>query len=135
MWKEAALLAVGCVLFINMGLSDAIQETLGIHSRILSCVKCFTFWSILVYLTFKGCKLYEVVSASFLFSYLALWLDLGLSALNAKYNELYQQILSAAADKADTNPSGKRKRSKTGADSTGMPAVRNKKVKDNGNSL
>jgi hypothetical protein len=91
---EAALLAVGCTLFVNMGLSDAIQEFLEIKFKVLSCVKCFTFWTVLVFLTISGAGFYVVVSASFILSYLALWLDLGLSALNKIYNELYEQILS-----------------------------------------
>lgn len=131
---EAALLALACTLFVNMGLSDAIQEFLGIKFKILSCVKCFTFWSVLVYLTFRGARLYQVVSASFVFSYLALWLDLGLSALNKIYNESYQQILSAEADKTDASPSGgKHHKSREGG--SDVSSVRKKKVKHNGNSL
>ena len=126
MIREAALLAVGCTLFVNMGLSDAIQETLGFHFKILSCVKCFTFWCILLYLTIRGAQFYEVVSASFILSYLALWLDLGLSALNKIYNESYQQILSAKADKPDAAPTAK-KHAKSGKGHSGMSTVRKKK--------
>lgn len=92
MWKEVALLAVACVLFVNMGLSDAIQEFVGFHSRILSCPKCLTFWTTLVFLLFNRYSIPVAVGTSFLLSYLALWADLGLSALNRIYNELYNQI-------------------------------------------
>lgn len=120
---EAALLAVGCTLFVNMGLSDAIQETLGFHSRILSCPKCCSFWVVLVFLIVKRAPFYEVVSASFLLSYLALWLDLGLSVLNRKYNELYEQILSAS-DAGDPEPAKKRKRSKARKANSGSAEMR-----------
>lgn len=128
MISEAALLAVSCVLFVNMGLSDALQEELGIKSRILSCPKCLTFWSTLAYLAFSKCRIFTAVGASFLFSYAALWLDLGLSALNRIYNEKYEQILSAAAGRGNPSPSGKeRKRAKPGEARSGMPEVRKKK--------
>ena len=110
MWLEAALLAVGCVLFINMGLSDAIQETLGIEDKILSCPKCLVFWLSLAHLLLCGCRFLTAVGASFLFSYAALWLDLGLSAINTKYNELYEQILSASGA---SSPKKKHKHTKT----------------------
>lgn len=116
MWKEAALFATGCVLFINMGLSEAVQETLGFHSRILSCPKCLTFWTTLTFLVFSGCRFVVAIGASFLFSYLALWADLGLSALNKIYNELYKQITAPKGAKA------RARKSKT--DGTGMPEVR-----------
>lgn len=105
---ETLLLAVGCVLFVNMGLSDAIQETLGFHSRILSCPKCLVWWSCLTYLAFSGCRIITAAGVSFLLSYLALWLDLGLSALNKIYNESYQQILSAEAGKTDAPSAGEK---------------------------
>ena len=118
MWKEAILLAVGCVLFVNMGLSDAIQEFLGFKSRILSCPKCLTFWTTLTFLLFNRCRVAAAVGASFLFSYTALWADLGLSMLNRLYNELYEQI-----SKPKTNPNKKHKSKK---DSPGVSEVRRK---------
>ena len=119
MWKEAAMLVVGCVLFVNMGLSDAIQQRLGFRSSILSCPKCCSFWASLIFLIFNGCRLAIAVGASFLFSYLALWADLGLSALNKIYNELYTKIESAtpSEDKTDSP-------NKAWQDNADMPEVR-----------
>ena len=117
MWLEAALLAVGCTLFVNMGLADAMQETIGFHFRILSCVKCLVFWTVLAFLAIRGCRIVVAVPASFLFSYTALWLDLGLSALNRRYNELYETITTETA-----GPSRKR-RKRTKKDSARVPSV------------
>ena len=94
MWKDAAALALGCVLFINMGLSEAIQEFFGIQSRLLSCPKCLTFWTTLAFLLISRCSFVLAVGGSFLFSYSALWADLGLSMLNKIYNELSEQLAS-----------------------------------------
>ena len=128
MWKEAVLLALACILFVNMGLSDAIQETLGFRSRILSCPKCLTFWTILVFLLFSGCRVLTAVVASFLFSYLVLWLDLLLTALNKLYNEISEQITAEAADVPDEGPE------RPEEDSAGVSEVQ-KEVKGNGNPL
>lgn len=123
MWLEAALLAVGCVLFINMGLSDAIQETLGIEDKILSCPKCLVFWLSLAHLLLCGCRFLTAVGASFLLSYAALWLDLGLSVLNKKHNEINEQLFPPEG--ATSRPlAKKRKRSETGKGNAGMPPVR-----------
>ena len=92
MWKDVCLLAAGCVLFVNMGLSDALQEFFGFRSRILSCPKCLTFWAALAFLLISRCRIVAAVGTSFFLSYLALWADLGLSALNRIYNDLYEQI-------------------------------------------
>lgn len=109
MWREAVLLAVGCVLFINMGLSEAIQEALCVRSKFLSCPKCLCFWLTLAFLLFSGCRVIAALGASFLFSYAALWADLGLTMLNKKYNELNEKL--SAYKKAKAHPCKKRRRS------------------------
>lgn len=111
------MLVVACVLFINMGLADAIQETIGIRLKFLSCVKCLSFWAALIYLLVGRCGIVTAVGASFLLSYIALWADLGLSALNRKYNEFYEQI---SAPKAHPH---KKHHKKGGSD---VPEVRHK---------
>ena len=104
MWKDVCLLAASCVLFVNMGLSDALQEFFGFHSRILSCPKCLTFWTALAFLLVSRCRFVTAVGASFLLSYLALWADLGLSALNRIYNESYEQLSSPPARPGKARP-------------------------------
>ena len=109
-----------------MGLSDAIQETLGVEDKVLSCPKCLVFWLSLAHLILCGCRLLTAVGASFIFSYVALWLDLGLSALNKKHNEISDKIFSAengCAAKARKRAAG----SKTGENSTGVPSLRKKR--------
>ena len=123
---ETTLLAIACVLFVNMGLSDALQDFFGLHIAVLSCVKCLTFWCILVYLICVGARFYQVVSVSFIYSYLALWLDIGLSALNKIYNEQYKQILSAESS-GKSKGSNRRRRDKAYEDYSGMSSMRKKK--------
>ncbi len=92
MWKDAALLTLSCVLFIQMGLSEAIQEKLSINVQILSCVKCSTFWANLTYLLLSGQRLIDSVAAAFLCSYSALWLALIYDKGTQYYNKCYEKI-------------------------------------------
>lgn len=124
MWKEVILLAASCVLFVNMGLSEAIQETIGIRLRIASCPKCLVFWLTVTYLVFSGCRILTAVGASFLFSYAALWADLGLSMLNRKYNELCKQLSGPGAK--DGSGKGRRRKAEARKDHPGVSEVRAK---------
>ena len=95
---EAALLAVSCVLFVQMGLSGAIQETLHFKSQILSCPKCLTFWSVLVWNLAHNTPVVMSVAASFILSYAALWAALILDGLTVLYNSLYNAITETTED-------------------------------------
>ena len=89
MWKEAAMIMVSAVLFIQMGLSEAVQEKLHFRCKILSCYKCLNFWLSLIYLGVKGYDFLAVIAVSFLFSYLALWLALLYDIAADFYNSTY----------------------------------------------
>ena len=92
MVTEAALITVSCVLFVQMGLSDAVQDTFRFKSRIASCPKCLSMWANLVYLLATRHGLIVSVAASFICSYCALWLALLYDAVATLYNYLYDSI-------------------------------------------
>ena len=92
MIREAALITASCVLFVQMGLSGAIQELLKLKLRILSCPKCLSFWTVLAWTLFSGAGPVRSVAASFFCSYAATWAALILDGLAALYNWLYEQI-------------------------------------------
>ena len=92
MVKEAALITISAVLFIQMGLSSAIQEFLHFRSRIASCPKCVAFWSVLAYCLLTGNGIVVSVAASFISAYVALWLALLYDALAVLYNYAYESI-------------------------------------------
>lgn len=96
------LVAMCCVLAINMGLVDAIEETLHYKFRVLNCCKCLTFWSTLIVGLFQRGGILASVATAFICAYLALWLDLALSYLSKYYNRWYEKI-NAEADEADTD--------------------------------
>lgn len=92
MWEEVAMITVSCVLFVQMGLSDAVQTTLRFRSKVLSCCKCLSFWVVLTYLGVTNHKIVEIVTASFLASYAALWLALLYDIAADFYNRIYEKI-------------------------------------------
>ena len=96
--KAAALIMVSCVLFVQMGLSRAIQEALHISLGIVSCPKCLTWWICLTYLVTHDYDVVVSVATSFICSYCALWLALAYDALAMLYNHAYEKITDGAAE-------------------------------------
>lgn len=92
MITEVALITVSCVLFIQMGLSNAIQEVLHINLPIVSCPKCLTWWTCFLFLVGYRYDLVLSVATSFIASYCALWLTMLYDALALLYNYIYEQI-------------------------------------------
>lgn len=110
MVTEAALLALSCVLFVQMGLGDAIQRTTGVSFRIMSCPKCLTMWVVLSYLLLTGRDAVQAVAASFVSSYCAMWAALVYDAMALLYNRIYEKITETddtpAAESPDTEDAG-----------------------------
>lgn len=92
MWKEAAEITASCVLFIGMGLEAEVERILSCRFSILSCPKCLTFWSVMVFGVIAGHGLLETIAVSFLSSYAALWLSLLCDELTTIYNKIYETI-------------------------------------------
>lgn len=103
MWKDAAMLTIACVLFINMGLEEAIRETVGFGFKIFSCPKCLSFWSVLVLNIIHGYPAVQCIAVSFICSYSALWLSLVYDVLSNIYNRIYDEITNQA-DAKNTDP-------------------------------
>jgi len=96
------MVTISCVLFVNMGLSEAIQNLLHLKLRILSCPKCLTMWTCLAIFLLHRYDLVESIAVSFICSYLSLWLTLIYDGLSALYNNMYE--LFTETDTAKDNP-------------------------------
>ena len=103
MWKDAAMLTVACVLYISMGLHDAVVERIGFSLPITGCPKCLSFWSTLGLNIIHGHPIVQCIAVSFLCSYAALWLTLAFDALSTLYNRIYERITNLA-DTESTDP-------------------------------
>lgn len=88
--QGVGLIFVSCCLFIHLGLGKAICKTLKIRFVLFTCVKCLTFWSILIYtLLFTALRWEACIAISFISAYLALWVELALNKLADVYEEYY----------------------------------------------
>jgi len=83
------LTMVNATIAVHLGLSVAIGK---IVTKILSCPKCLTFWSSMLFLYLFGCNIFIAVVLSLLGAYIANWFALLLTKLNQKYYELWQRL-------------------------------------------
>nr|DAG80426.1 MAG TPA: hypothetical protein [Bacteriophage sp.] len=91
----ACIVTVSVVLFVHMGLSEKIQEILHINISLLRCVKCLSFQLSLIVLLCNGYGILSSICCSFIFAYLALWIELLLGYLSTLYDKLYEQIYTS----------------------------------------
>ena len=97
-WIDVAMILFSCVAANHLGLINAIEEEFNIKFRIVSCPRCFTFWSVLLYMSFCTREPITSFATSFLCSALAPWVNLTMGYLDNKFNELYDKIYSTTED-------------------------------------
>ena len=98
MWIDIASIVFVCVTANHLGLIKAIEEVTGVELHIVNCVKCFTWWTTLLYMV---CTCHSVITSlaiSFLCSYLAIWLELFEGYIDTLYLKLYEKIYSDSTD-------------------------------------
>lgn len=94
MWIDIASIVFVCVTANHLGLVQAVEQVLGVNLRIVNCPKCFTFWTVLIYLTSTWHGMTPSLAISFLSAYLALWLELLEGYIDTIYLWLYEKIYS-----------------------------------------
>ena len=104
--KGIVLIWFSCVMFIHMGLADAIAQRLKVQCALLSCAKCLSFWSVLAY------SLFEVqlpwpncLAVAFLMAYASLWAELGLGKIARLYENISNHLESEAEETDAGRPS------------------------------
>lgn len=97
-----ALVWFSALMFIHMGLGEAMERTLHIRFPLLHCVKCLSFWTTLAYSLLVVKLPCEAATAlSFTLSYASLWADLALAKLSILYEDLYQSMAAEAQTDSD----------------------------------
>lgn len=87
----------------HLGLVEKVENIIGYSIPIVNCPKCATFWSTLICLVSTG-NVAVAVALSFLFAYLALWLELAMCVIDNLYKKVYEKIISdSASDKASSD--------------------------------
>lgn len=97
-----------CVLFVHLGLGDAVSKVIRRNLSLFRCVKCTTFWAILAYtLFFTEFEPVKCVALAFACSYVALWVDLLFSIIAVFYEKYYKILVTKESQRADGAKEGK----------------------------
>lgn len=94
-----ACIFISSVLFIHLGLGEAISKILNTSFVLFRCVKCLTFWCTLSYSLFHLSVVYSICIA-FVLSYASIWMELLLGIIAKKYEE-YSKDVDAEESKSD----------------------------------
>lgn len=95
-----AFIIFSCVAVNHLGLVAAIEKVIRHNLPVLNCPKCLTFWSVLTYRVaveinsslFTLNSSLQTIAVAFLCSYVAIWLELFMYAIDTLYNNIYGKI-------------------------------------------
>ena len=105
MWIDIVSLVFVCVTMNHLGLIKAIEDKIGYELPVLDCVKCSTFWCVLVYTTILSHHFIAPLAISFLASYMAIWLELLEGFIDALYTKLYTKLYAKIYSNPDKDTS------------------------------
>ena len=99
--KDIASIVFICVTANHLGLIGAIEGILGKQIPIVNCSKCASFWVTAIYgmgnMGFLWGNIIPLLALSFLASYAAIWLELGMGFIDSIYNNVYENIYPETA--------------------------------------
>lgn len=108
-WMDIAGIVFVCTAANHIGPIPDIEDFLRRKLPVVGCIKCLTFWSVLVYgLACCGTVAAAIETAprllaiSFLSAWSAIWLDLFMGIIDHLYLKVYDSIYSTA-NTADTD--------------------------------
>ena len=93
-WSEVVLITFSCVAANHLGLVAAVEGILKHSIPIVNCPKCLTFWTLMICGILERDNFFVTTATSFLFSYLATWLNLLFAIIDTQYNRIYDKIYS-----------------------------------------
>ena len=95
-WTDIAAAVFFATAVNHLGLIRAIEDRTGLELPVANCPKCASFWSVLTYgvvsagpLLFTLHHSLRLLAISALCSYLAVWLELLMYAIDTLYNRIY----------------------------------------------
>jgi hypothetical protein len=93
MLMDIAGIVFACTAANHLGLIRAIQTVAKCNQLpIVSCVKCFSFWTVLCYCLVGGLSVITSLATSFFCAWSAIWLDLFMGIIDHLYIKIYEQI-------------------------------------------
>lgn len=121
MWGIGCIF-ISCVLFIHLGLGEAIENTLRVRFVLFRCVKCLTFWCVLAYSLVHSLPVEVSLCAAFVCAYVALWMDIPLAKLAIIYEKLNQNMDAEELQRDSATAGNKETEGKQGEESS-MPEL------------
>ena len=97
-WIDIAAIMFVCVTMNHLGLVKAIEDTYDRELPIINCVKCSSFWAVLIYTAFVTHDAIASLAVSFLAAYVAIWLELFEAFIDTLYMKLYGKIYATSDD-------------------------------------
>lgn len=99
---DIAGIVFACTAANHMGLITAVSSVIHRQLPFISCVKCFSFWAVLIYCLLGGSSVIDSLAISFLSAWSAVWLDLLMGIIDKLYIKVYDSIYPTA-DTADAD--------------------------------
>lgn len=105
-WRDIAAVVFACTAANHLGLIAAIERVMRHRLPVVNCPKCFTCWSVFACgIATEPCVSPQVVARllaiSLLCSYLAIWLELLMYAIDTLYNRIYAKIENVSQEYND----------------------------------
>ena len=93
-WRDIVSIVFACTAVNHLGLIGAVEDVVKRRVPVVNCPKCLAFWSVLSYGLWRAgiSDIPMVLAISFLCSYLAIWLELIMYAIDTLYNRIYDII-------------------------------------------
>ena len=91
-WRDIAAIVFICTAVNHLGLIKAIEEIIKREIPVINCPRCLTCWSVMTYQLLMGCYPIPSFAISLLCSYIAIWTELFMYAIDTLYNRIYGKI-------------------------------------------
>ena len=98
---KVLMILTSCCLFIHLGLGNTINKVIGYNFILFRCPKCLVFWSVSSYLLLSNQSVVLSIFIAFICAYLALWIDLLLTIIADKYEEIYESLGAKESEDSD----------------------------------
>lgn len=113
-WRDIAAIVFVCTAVNHLGLIAAVERVIRHSLPVINCPKCLTCWGVLVY-CFLCCDTIadaigetpRLLAISLLCSYLAIWLELLMYAIDTLYNIIYGYIENNQENRYEDGAKGK----------------------------
>ena len=106
MWIDIAAIVFVCTAVNHLGLIAAIERVIRHRLPVVNCPKCLTCWSVFAYgiatVPYVSPQIVaRLLAISILCSYLAIWLELLMYAIDTLYNTIYVKIENISQEHHD----------------------------------